>query len=507
VSHRKTKVGALLVASVMAVAVATDAQARGFGGFGGGHFGGGGMHFGGGGMHFGGLGGMHFGGMHFGGMHLGGMRLGGARFGGLHFGGHGLHVAHGTHLGGHGYASHRLGAHHFAGSAAHSHAFASRTEGRSATLAARTAGRAAAAAGAVHIAGSNFAHNGFGPGWRGRFPHPFPGFRGWWGSGWYGPVFWPFAYDVLLADLFWPWFYDDAFWAYGYPDLYGGVFWPYGPYGYEDLAGYLTPGPGSAGGAYAAADSSEAASSTAGGRSTPGAQLTRARQAEIKVQISQACGDDSKEVAGWPIDRIEQAVSPTDDQRHLLDDLANASVRAAQVIKETCLTNASFAPTWRLDAMQRRIEGVVQANDIVAAPLDKFYASLNDEQKARLNAANEQTGKSNSVANCGAASSATQWPADRIEKAVRPNEQQQAKLDALKTAMSDAAAQLAKSCPSSLPLTPPARLKAISMRLGTMLTVTKNVRAALDDFYNSLSDEQKAQLDLVGRQQTAQKQS
>jgi hypothetical protein len=140
----------------------------------------------------------------------------------------------------------------------------------------------------AHIAGSNFGCNGFGPGWRGRFPHPFPGFRGWWGSGWYGPVFWPFAYDVLFADLFWPWYYEDAFWAYGYPDLYGAVFWPYGAYGYDDLAGYLAPGPGSNRGVYAAASPSEAASSAAGAR------LTQARQTEINGQISQACGEDAK---------------------------------------------------------------------------------------------------------------------------------------------------------------------------------------------------------------------
>ena len=72
---------------------------------------------------------------------------------------------------------------------------------------------------------------------------------------------------------------------------------------------------------------------------------------------------------------------------------------------------------------------MVQAIDIVGPPLDKFYASLTDEQKARLNAATEQTETSRSIANCGAVSSATQWPGERIEKAVRPDAQQQAKLD------------------------------------------------------------------------------
>jgi hypothetical protein len=66
-------------------------------------------------------------------------------------------------------------------------------------FAGRNVGRAAGAVGTAHFADHNFGHNGF----HGRFPHPYPGFRGWYGYGWYGPVFWPFAYDVLFADLFW----------------------------------------------------------------------------------------------------------------------------------------------------------------------------------------------------------------------------------------------------------------------------------------------------------------
>jgi LTXXQ motif family protein len=38
-----------------------------------------------------------------------------------------------------------------------------------------------------------------------------------------------------------------------------------------------------------------------------------------------------------------------------------------------------------------------------------------------------------------------------------------------------------------------------------VLQAVKNVRAALDDFYNSLSDEQKAQFNMIGRQQSARR--
>ena len=260
--------------------------------------------------------------------------------------------------------------------------------------------------------------------------------------------------------------------------------------------------PGPVGAPYA--QGSPGAARAAQQRARLAARPGESRQAEATGQVTQMCGEDSKEVAGWPIDRIEKAVNPTEDQRHLLDDFANASIRAAQAIKEACPTTVSFAPTGRLDAMQKRLEGMAEAIDIVSPPLDKFYASLTDEQKAGLNAANGTPDTTKSLANCGAVGNSTQWPQDRVERAVRPNAEQQGKLDALKAAMADAADRLAKACPASLPATPPARLEAISMRLDTMITSVKGVRAALDDFYNSLTDEQKAQFNLIGRQPARQ---
>ena len=198
------------------------------------------------------------------------------------------------------------------------------------------------------------------------------------------------------------------------------------------------------------------------------------------------------------------STSPTTEQGASLDKFANATIEAAQAIKAACPTN--IVSTGRLDAMQKRIEGMAHGVDIVGPPLDRFYNTLTDEQKARLNAANEQERRDRgSLANCGAVSNATRWPGEQIEKAVRPDPGQQAKLDALKSAMDKAADDLRDACPSALPATPPARLRAISMRLNAMLQTVKNVRAALDDFYNSLSDEQRMQFNMIGRQQTARR--
>ena len=92
----------------------------------------------------------------------------------------------------------------------------------------------------------------------------------------------------------------------------------------------------------------------------------------------------------------------------------------------------------------------------------------------------------------------TAWPFAEIEKAVQPSSEQQDLLDNLKKAAADAAAQLKDACPESLPMTPPGRLQTMTMRLQATRDAVKTVRPALEAFYNSLSDEQKARFNEIG---------
>jgi hypothetical protein len=309
---------------------------------------------------------------------------------------------------------------------------------------------------------------------RGRFGY---------GYGWFGPVFWPYAYDDIFNDILWGYGLGGPFWDYGYDDLYRGLF---SPFDYKDQT------------AFAPAEQAQAAVDT------PADRKIDKRQAGPSAQISQMCGDNSREAAGWPIDRIVQSVSPTSDQRPAVDEFADAAKRAAQTIKDACPIDVVFSPAARLETMQKRLEGMVQAVAGVGPPLDRLYGVLTDEQKARLDAVNEQYQRDRrSTAGCNAAVSATRWAAEQIDKAVQPTPEQQAKLDALKTAMSAAANDLTDACPSSLPTTPPARLKAMSRQLNVLLKAVKQVRTALDDLYASLSDEQKSQFNTLGRQRSA----
>ncbi len=89
-------------------------------------------------------------------------------------------------------------------------------------------------------------------------------------------------------------------------------------------------------------------------------------------------------------------------------------------------------------------------------------------------------------------------PVQRIEQVLHPNAQQWDALDALKKAWENAAGQLQASCSAQMPQAPVARLDAVQARLSAMVDAMKTVRPKLEDFYASLSDEQKARFNIMG---------
>jgi hypothetical protein len=305
--------------------------------------------------------------------------------------------------------------------------------------------------------------------------------NGWWrhgdgGYGWVGPVFWPFAiYDIYDYTI---WGDGIGFWDYGYPDIYAAIF---APYSYDDLAAYTGPSP-------------------------------FGRRHRRVPPLQQLCGDDNREIAGLPIDQIQSAIQPNETQRAALDDLANALILAAQVIRASCPAQTAFTAPGRLAVMQQRIEAMIKAELAVQQPLGKIYDLLDDEQEARLNALAEDRRKM-SAANaateapahgCGAAQpAALQWPADEIEAKLHPNDTQRAALKVLQDANAKAVDILNAQCEPKDATTPPARLDAVEGRLETMQQAVSLVSAALEDFYATLSDEQKAQFEAIGQKRSA----
>ena len=97
------------------------------------------------------------------------------------------------------------------------------------------------------------------------------------------------------------------------------------------------------------------------------------------------------------------------------------------------------------------------------------------------------------------------FPTDQIDQAVHPTDAQRAKLDALQSASAKAVDLIKAACPTELPATPPGRLAVEGKRLQAMLQAVQTIRPALDDFYGSLSDDQKARFNTIGRQLFAER--
>jgi hypothetical protein len=305
--------------------------------------------------------------------------------------------------------------------------------------------------------------------------------NGWWrhgdgGYGWVGPLFWPFAiHDIYDYTM---WSDGPSFWDYGHPDIYAAIF---APYCHDDLAAYAKPTPSG-------------------------------RRHRRVVPLQQLCADDGREIADLPIDQIQQAIQLDEAQRAALQDLANALTSAVQMIRASCPTQAAFTAPQRLAIMQQRIGALSKAASVVQQPLGKFYDLLNDEQEARLNAVAEDRRKM-SAANaapeapaqgCHAPQpAALPWPADEIEATLHPNDAQRAALQVLQNANARAADILNNACPPDDVTTLPIRLDAVEGRLDAMQQAVALVSAALDDFYATLSDEQRVQFEAIGQKRTA----
>ena len=301
--------------------------------------------------------------------------------------------------------------------------------------------------------------------------------------GWVGPLFWPYAYSDFIDYTFWPHAYD-SFWPYAYDDVYAGIFGPY---------------------ALGATAYANVPPSRRGGRSS--ARLAQGGLAQICVERGSGLTD-------WPIERIAQVVEPNPAQRAALDELKDAAAKAVGLLQSACPTELPSTPTGRLAAMRMRLEIMLQAVEIVRPALDKFYQSLNDEQKARFNALGpdaQQAAGGGRSANRGSpdltqlcsgqVANVADLPAARIAPALRLIQAQQGALDNLERASMKAAEFLKTNCPADQTLTPPGRIEAMEQRLTAMLQAVKTVQPALENFYGSLSDEQKARFNQLGARQ------
>lgn len=309
-----------------------------------------------------------------------------------------------------------------------------------------------------------------------------------------GPIFWPYAYDDFVDYTFSPYAYD-TFWPSAYDDVFEGIYGGYAPWD----SGYAS-GPASVG------YSSEPTGRTNGSANAGSSRTGRSsRVAALTGDATQICNGPTTALADFPIRQIAQQVQPNREQQVLLDDLRVANSKALDELRTACPADLPSTPTGRLAAMRGRVEAMLQTVRYIAPALEKFYQSLNDEQKERFNALDAEAAAAvnqqpDLAQLCGRRAQATTFPMARIERALRPSGQQEIALKALGDASAQTGEMLKTNCVSDQPLTPTSRLAIMENRLETMLRVLDTVQPALANFYGSLSDEQKAKFNrLDGR--------
>ena len=323
---------------------------------------------------------------------------------------------------------------------------------------------------------------------------------------WRGPVYWPYAYNDVFYYTFWPEAYDSAYWAYAYDDFFDGVFFPDGaPY-----VEYAAEGPYD--GAYARTATNRFGSARR--RSAPSAP------GRINQATRDFCADQATGVTAWPLDKIADAVQPTSEQRTLLENLRKASQEAAAQFRESRRRIGADDPAGppaghdpaaaghvRLDKhgeagarsvlqfAQRRAEGALQRDRPVPC-----------RGRSARSAPPRRTPSKTKTHRPIAAARRPAFPASPSTGSrtlVQPTEAQDAALDRLDEAMQKAIDILRETCPNTVAMTPVGRLEAMKQRLDAMIQAANAVRPALEDFYASLTDEQKAKFNQLGRQ-TAQ---
>ena len=86
-------------------------------------------------------------------------------------------------------------------------------------------------------------------------------------------------------------------------------------------------------------------------------------------------------------------VKPTEAQEAGLDALEAATEKAVGTMQAACPDETPLTPTGRLDAIQKRLQAMIDAANEVKPALVDFYSSLSSEQKARFNRIGQQLAK------------------------------------------------------------------------------------------------------------------
>jgi hypothetical protein len=102
--------------------------------------------------------------------------------------------------------------------------------------------------------------------------------------------------------------------------------------------------------------------------------------------FSAVCNPRAVAVASRNVDQIDKLVGPTGPQRAALDELRTAVSKASEVGSAACPREIPRGSGERLAFTEQRLAALLAALKVVNPAFEAFYATLNAEQKAKLDA-------------------------------------------------------------------------------------------------------------------------
>lgn len=287
-------------------------------------------------------------------------------------------------------------------------------------------------------------------------------------------MFWPIAAPGAFEDML-----GYAFW----PREYGRQFWSHGP---RDIMRVMT------------APTAAFAADAEDGSPRRRLQTAMVMSASANDSNRAICVARVKDQAMRPLDRIDQAISLTLEQRQGLDALRTTVRTAIDGEAAACRGDLPATQPERLRAMIDGLWAMRYAEFRIRPALETFYGSLTDAQKAQLAEEPQTVGSSEAApapptpaAICSEPVAADGNPFDPIQRALQPTPEQRKSLQMLYGASMEMAQFLTTTCPTETPDTPMARLSAASDRVMSLLHAAMNIEPMLGEFYASLSDQQR----------------
>jgi hypothetical protein len=118
-------------------------------------------------------------------------------------------------------------------------------------------------------------------------------------------------------------------------------------------------------------------------------------EAREASETTDSCKQPKPGLANLPIEKIEDVLNPTDAQEAELKRLQDATGKAVEILQAACPDDTPLTPPGRLDAMEMRLQSMIDAAKTVKPALASFYSSLSGEQKARFNRIGQQLSANN----------------------------------------------------------------------------------------------------------------